>query len=81
MTGPCEEASAHSDYWIDRKAKARADYVARVDLELLPALVPKHAVQHHRVLRDIEVLRSPFAANPSHVTHDELAALEPLLHP
>ncbi len=79
VSGPCEETRAHSDYWIDRRAKERADYVARVDLQLLPALVPKHAVQHHRVLRDIEVLRSPFAANPSHLTPDELAALEPLL--
>ncbi len=79
VTAPCVEAPAHSDYWIDRKAKARADYVARVDLHLLPALVPKHAVQHHHVLRGMEVLRSPFASNPSHVTLEQLAALEPLL--
>ncbi|WP_323793356.1 hypothetical protein [Nocardioides sp.] len=79
VTGSCEAASATSDFWVDRKAKARADYLARVDLQLLPKIVPKHAVQHHRALRDIEVLRSPFAANPSHLTRDELAALEPLL--
>ena len=79
VTGPCEAAQASSGYWIDRKAKARTDYLARVDLHLLPALVPKHAVQHHRVLRDIEVLRSPFAANPSHLTVEQMTALEPLL--
>ncbi len=79
VTGPCAPASAQSAFWIDRKAKARADFVARVDLHLLPALVPKHAVQHHRVLRDMEVLRSPFASNPSHLTLEQMAALQPLL--
>lgn len=79
VTGPCAEASARSGYWIDRKAKARADFMARVDLHLLPALVPKHVVQHHRVLRDIEVLRSPFASNPSHLSLEQMAALQPLL--
>lgn len=79
VSGPCFEGSADSSYWIDRKAKARADYFARVDLRLLPALVPKHAVQHHRVLRDIELLRSPFASNPSHLTLEQMAALQPML--
>ena len=79
VSGPCREGSADSSYWIDRKAKARADYFAQVDLRLLPAVVPKHAVQHHRVLRDIELLRSPFASNPSHLTLEQMAALRPLL--
>lgn len=79
VSGPCVAGVATSTYWTDRKAKARADYFARVELSLLPGLVPKHAVQHHRVLRDIEVLRSPFASNPSHLTVEQLGALEPLL--
>ncbi|MGA8847849.1 MAG: EVE domain-containing protein [Nocardioides sp.] len=79
VRGPCAAASPQSGYWIDRKAKARADFMARVELRLLDALVPKHVVQHHRVLRDIEVLRSPFASNPSHLSVEQMAALQPLL--
>ncbi|WP_052060621.1 protein NO VEIN domain-containing protein [Rhodococcoides fascians] len=68
-------------YWVDDDKRIDAHSFAPTDLHLLDAPLTSAELKQIKVLDNLEVLRQPFASNPSWVNQSQLAAIQDLLPP
>jgi hypothetical protein len=75
---PREPDAYEIDYWIDAEARAAVEHMVPVDIPLLPSAIRAIDIEAAG-LDDLEVFRQPQGSNPSWLSKDQLARLEPLL--
>jgi hypothetical protein len=74
-------AQAPENYWVDDYKRIDSHCFAPTDLDLLDAPLTSAELKQLKALDDLEVLRQPFASNPSWVNQSQLATIEDLLPP
>lgn len=73
------DQAERADYWLDEQYRVKARFFVPVALQLWDAPVEVDALRSVAGLAGMELLRQPQMSNPSWLTTQELAAVEPLL--
>lgn len=74
-------AQPSEGYWVDNDKRIDSRWFAPTDLHLLDTPLVSAKLKQLKALEDLEVLRQPFASNPSWVDQSQLAAIKDLLPP
>ncbi|MGI8815321.1 MAG: DUF3883 domain-containing protein [Pseudonocardia sp.] len=86
QTAECDDLSAEdeelaSDFWIDEETASRVEFIVPMTLPLWEKPVSEAEMVGVPGLDQIEAIRSRQGSNPSWLSADELALLDPLLPP